>query len=165
MIRCDPVEFSGWLVVPGAPRFPAVQADRRSLVHSQHDSLCIRRIDPHRVVVVASRRAFDGGERMPAVIRTVQVLRRNKNNIGVLRIHENLAHIPIPVDPLVFGGPFPRRSRVVRPEQPAFFLFRLHNYIHALSVVSRRNRNSRSPPVSFGKSAPRDLRPRHAFVH
>src|SRR6266566_1412826 len=49
---------------------------------------------------------------------------------------------------------FPRRSRVVRPEQPAFFLFRLHNYIHALSVVSRRNRNSRSPPVSFGKSVP-----------
>src|SRR6266436_6625087 len=39
MVRCAPVEFSRWLVVPGAPRFPSVQADRRSLVHSQHDSL------------------------------------------------------------------------------------------------------------------------------
>jgi len=39
VIRRNPVEFSRRLVVPGAPGFPTVQADRGALIHTEHDSL------------------------------------------------------------------------------------------------------------------------------
>ncbi len=113
MIRGDSVEFSGRLVVPGGPGFPAVQADRCSLVHSQHDALGICRIEPHRVIVVSPGRALDGRKRVPAIIRTVQVLRRHIHHISIFRVHENFAHVPRPFDPLIFRRFFPRRSRIV----------------------------------------------------
>src|SRR4029077_19440831 len=64
----------------------------------------------------------------------------------------------------VLRGFFPRRSRVVRTEQSAFLVLHLHNQVHALPMVSRRNRNSRSPPVFFWKSVPRDLLPGDALI-
>src|SRR5882762_6563731 len=164
VIRCDPVEFSRRLVVPRRPGFPSVQADRCALVDSQHDSLRICGINPDRVVIVSSGRALDRSERMSAVIRTVQILRRHINNVRVLRVHVNLAKVPRPFDPLVLRRLFPRRSCIVRPVQSALLAFRLHDDVHSLSVISRRNRNSFSPPIPFGQSVPRDLRPGDAFI-
>src|SRR5256885_2582065 len=61
-------------------KYSSVQADRRSLVDSQHDSLRICRIDPNAVIVISTRRAFYRRKRAPAVRRTVQALRRHIDN-------------------------------------------------------------------------------------
>ena len=113
MIRRDAIKLSRRLIVPRAPGLASVEADRRSLIHTEHDSLRIRRIDPDRVVIVATWSALDRCKRAPSVGRAVQVLRRHINNVGVLRVHEYLAHVPEPFDPLVLCRLFPRRSRVV----------------------------------------------------
>src|SRR5204863_3424343 len=165
VIRCYSVELSRRLVVPGAPGFPSIQADRRSLIDSQHDSLRVCRIDPNAVIVISTRRAFYRSKRAPAVRRTVQVLRRHIDNVGVLRVYVNLAKVPRPFDPLVLRRFFPCCSRVVGSVQSAFFLLRFHDQIHALSMISRRHRNPRSSPLSFRKSVASNLRPGNALIH
>src|SRR6266571_730950 len=39
VIRRHPIKLSRWLVIPGAPGFAPVNADRRALIHAQHDPL------------------------------------------------------------------------------------------------------------------------------
>src|SRR6266851_1752680 len=114
VIRRDPIKLSRRLVVPRAPGLATVEADRRALIDTEHDALRIRRIDPHRVVIVAARRTLDGREVVPAVVRTVQVLRRHIHHIGILRIDENLAHVPEAGDAPVFRGSFASTIKYTR---------------------------------------------------
>src|SRR5258708_15578914 len=122
VIRRDPIKLSCRLVVPRAPGLASVDADRRALIHAEHDSLRIRRIDPYRVVIVAAGSTLYGREVVAAVVRTVQVLRRHIHHIGVFWIDENLAHVPEADDALVFRDFFPARSSIAFTSQASIFL-------------------------------------------
>src|SRR6267378_6727964 len=160
----DPVKLSRRLVVPRAPGFPSVEADRRALIHTEHDSVRIRRIDPYRVVIVAAGSALDGREVVPAVVRTVQVLRGHIHHIGISWIDENLAHVPETDDAPVFRGFFPARSSIVGTVQTAIFLFCFHNQVHSLAASTGRHRDPRPSPIRRGQPMSGDRHPREALV-
>src|SRR6267378_3579078 len=164
MICRDPIKLPRRLVVPRAPGFPSVEADRCALIHTEHDSLRIRRIDPYRVVIVAAGSTLDGREVVSAVVRTVQVLRRHIHHIGIFWIDENLAHVPEADDALVFRDFFPARSSIVGTVQAAIFLFCFHNQVHSLAASAGRDRNPRPSPIRLGQPMSRDRHPCEALV-
>src|SRR5712691_11921163 len=158
------VKLSRWLVVPRAPGLAAIYADGRALIDAQDNSLRICGIDPHRMVVIAARSAFDRRESMPAVRRAVQILLRHVDRIRILWVHENFAHVPIPFDPAIRRGFFPSCSAIVRTIEPAILFFRFKNQVNAPAASRRCDRHTRPAPVSAGKSMLRNLRPGNALV-
>jgi len=52
------VKLRGWLIVPSAPSFAAVDADHRALIGAERDNLRIFRADPDALVIVAAGRAL-----------------------------------------------------------------------------------------------------------
>src|SRR6266581_381503 len=126
------VKLSRWLVVPRAPGLAAIHADGRALIDAQDNSLRICGIEPHRMVVIATRSAFDRRESMPAIRRAVQILLGDVDRIRILWVHENFAHVPIPFDPAIRRGLFPGCSAIVRTIEPAIFFFRFKNQVNPL---------------------------------
>src|SRR5215472_598673 len=164
MVGRDSIEFSGWLVVPRAPRFTAVHGDRRALIGSQNHSSWIRRIDPHGMVIVSPGRSFDGCEIPSPVCRSVEILQWYVHQVRILRVHKNLAHVPKRRNPRIFRNLPPRCTAIIRTEHASLFLFRVNNQINALPAHSRRHRNTSTPPVFCGKPISRDLRPGNSAI-
>src|ERR1700720_2883377 len=86
VVRDHVIELCGRLVVPGAPSLAAVDADGGALVAGQQDDPWILGIDPDGVIIVAARRAFDRGERLPSVGRAIRRRIRDIDDVPVLRI-------------------------------------------------------------------------------
>src|SRR5579871_184682 len=61
------VHLRSWLVIPGAPGCPAIQADRGPLIGSQHHAGRILGINPELVVVVSAGSPTHDSDRVSAV--------------------------------------------------------------------------------------------------
>src|SRR5262249_41632884 len=55
------------LVVPRAPGLAAIHGESRALIDAEENDLRIVRIDPDTVIVIATRRPFEGGEVMATI--------------------------------------------------------------------------------------------------
>src|SRR5215813_6694066 len=71
IINGDVIELSSWLVVPTAPCPTAINRNNRSLVYARNHALRVLRIDPERVVIIATWSASYSCEFFPAVSGTV----------------------------------------------------------------------------------------------
>ena len=98
VVRNHVVELRRRLVVPGAPALASIDADRRSLVATRDHPLRIRRIDPERVIVIASGSALDRLPALAGILRTIERHVRKVNNVGVLRINRNFTEVPKPAE-------------------------------------------------------------------
>src|SRR5207245_9034035 len=147
-----------------APARAPVESDRRALVYAQPEAVRIWRIGPRVMVIVAARGAFDRRERVPGVMRTVQILRWHINHVGVCRVRKNFAHVPIALDSLVFRGFFPTRSSIVGTIEAAVFFLGFQNQVNALPASSGGYRNSGPSPISRGKPVPGNLCPGDSFI-
>ena len=87
------IKLSRRLVVPGTPSLPAVHTDSCALINSNRDDVCVFRINPDGVVVIASRSAFDGVEILPRIDRAVGRSVRNVNLIFIFRIDADAAKV------------------------------------------------------------------------
>src|SRR6185436_9373556 len=54
IVRCDVIDLRCRLVVPGTPRYRAIDSDNGALVAGDNHSLRIVRIDPELVIIVAA---------------------------------------------------------------------------------------------------------------
>src|ERR1700741_2009730 len=63
----DVIKLRRWLIVPTAPRRPAVHADDRALIGAECDDLWIFRADPNTLIIVAAGRAFEPNKCFPGV--------------------------------------------------------------------------------------------------
>src|SRR5215475_11387876 len=67
VIGRDVVELAGRLVIPGAPRPAAIDADDRSLVNAQNHTRRTSWIDPEHVEIVAAGRAYPCFKRLASI--------------------------------------------------------------------------------------------------
>jgi hypothetical protein len=81
------------LVVPAAPRCPAVHRDRRALVGREQDHVGVLRVDEDRVVIVPARRALHRRERLAAVRGTVCRRVRRPDFVAVPGVRAHLGEV------------------------------------------------------------------------
>src|SRR5262249_25614182 len=93
VVRDDVIKLGRRLVVPTAPRFAAVDADRRPLIAGQQDNVRVFGIDPDGVIVVAAGRSLDGGERLAAIGRAIGRGVGDVYHVLVLRIDFYLGEV------------------------------------------------------------------------
>src|SRR5215475_15168482 len=66
------IELRSRLVVPGTPALAAVDADHCTLIAGHCHAVGIVRIDPHKVIVISARRAFDGFDCLATISRAIK---------------------------------------------------------------------------------------------
>ena len=114
------IELRRRLVVPRAPRRATVDGDGRALIDAECDRVRIVRVDPHRVIVVAARRALDADPRRSAVERTIGRGVRGVDLIAIVRVGRDAGEIfGASAHALFVVRLRPRRARIVRTEDPA----------------------------------------------
>src|SRR5205085_3694743 len=115
IVRRDVVELRRRLVVPTAPRAPAVDGERRALVGGEQDDFGVLRINPDGVVVVAAGRSLPGVVGVTAVGRAIGRGVGRINYVGVARVNLHLGEVAAaaPHARLVVDA-LPRFARVVR---------------------------------------------------
>src|SRR6185436_14364882 len=84
------VELRSGLVVPRAPRFSAVDGDRRTLIGREEHDVRIVGIDPNAMVVVTAGRALDRSERLATVHRAICRRVSRIDDVRISRIHLDL---------------------------------------------------------------------------
>ena len=94
VVRGHVIDLRGRLVVPGAPRLPAVHAHDRALVAAEHHAVAVLRIDPQLVIVVSARRPFDRHERLTRVRRHVSGGVHDIGTVGISRIDRHGFEVP-----------------------------------------------------------------------
>src|SRR5581483_228265 len=109
----------------------AVDADDGALIAAENHAIGVVGRDPELVVIVAARRSLERlAERLAAVARTVDAGVRDVDEIGVLRIGDDLAEVPAASpDALIARRLRPRRAAVVGAEEAA--LLRVDDRVHA----------------------------------
>ena len=118
-IRGDVEHLRGGLVVPGAPGGAAVHGDDRPLVSGEEHHVRIDRVDPDAVVVVASRRPAQGGERLPSVGGLPDHHAGGEHDVRVSGMDLHLGEVVGALGhALVVRDARPALARVVRAEQP-----------------------------------------------
>src|SRR4026207_23549 len=71
IVRVDVIHLRRRLVVPGAPRLAAVDADDGALVTRHGDDVRVDRTDPCPLIVVAARRTAERLPRLAAILRVI----------------------------------------------------------------------------------------------
>src|SRR5579859_8186412 len=137
IVRRHVIKLSGRLVVPGAPRLPAVPRHDYALIASQNHSLRVVRVYPQLVIIVAARRTLNCRKCFSAVPRSVHRRIRHIHHIRILRIHAHFAEVPAASpNPRIFRNALPVFPAVVRAVQPT--LFRIGDQINPLRIAPRK---------------------------
>src|SRR5213076_878310 len=87
----DVIDLLGRLVVPRAPRRPAVERDDGALIVAEQHALAVGGIDPQLLRVVAAGRAFEAGEGVAAVGGFIARGVDGVDDVGVLGVHVDAA--------------------------------------------------------------------------
>src|SRR5579864_3911691 len=107
------IELACGLVVPGGPRFTAVDADYGALIDSQQHAVTVRGIDPQHVIIIAIRRALEGLKMHAAVSRAVRAGLHDVNHISIFGIDEHSAEITVANDARIVRDLAPVRARII----------------------------------------------------
>src|SRR5262249_36252137 len=89
----DVIKLGGRLVVPGTPGFAAVHRDQSALITGQENDGRVFRVDPNRVIVVSTGRAFDGGKCLARVSGSVGGSIGDINNVFDFRVDFDFGEI------------------------------------------------------------------------
>ncbi len=157
----DVIDLLGGLVVPRTPREPAVQRDRRALVHAQEHALAVGGIDPHLLRVVAAGCALKSGESIAAVERTETRGVDRVDDFRIRRIDVDAAIVSVLS---VRDAPIIRRHLAPRvPTVVGTIETEVANQVHALAVRVHRDGDRRAARER-GKAVAGDLLPCDPFV-
>ena len=144
------VKLGGGLVVPGAPRLAAIEADGGSLIRSENHAGGIFRVDPDLVVVVASGRAANDGDGLAAIFGAVERDVGHIDDVRILRIDGDSAEIPGTArEARVSVGESPSVTAIVGTIKSR--AFGLDERIDALAV--RRDGEADASSIAFGQAA------------
>jgi hypothetical protein len=122
----DVEHLRGGLRIPAAPGGARVDGDDGALIGGDEDGRGACRIDPDAVVIVAARRAAEGGEGLAAVGRFPDHHAGGEDDVGILRVHLHFGEVVGPLgDARVVADPRPALARVVAAVEEAALL-RLH---------------------------------------
>src|SRR6266446_2789520 len=164
IIGDDVIELRGRLVVPGTPSLAAIHADGRALVHGDGDDVRVFGIDPDSVVVVAARRAFDGGEILARVGGAVGRSVRHIDDIFISRIDAHAAEVvAASIDTFFAIHLLPAFASVIGAIDAAPRL-RVHPCIHAVGIAGRDGRTDAADTFGFTRQSFGELPPSGATV-
>src|SRR6516165_11242298 len=90
----DVVKLAVRLVVPGTPRFAAVQCNDGALIATQNHALRLVGVDPQFVIIVAVGCAPQSRKGFPAVARLIKRSVRDIDAIRIFRINGYFAEVP-----------------------------------------------------------------------
>src|SRR5580658_4951420 len=115
------IKLRGWLVVPGAPRFPAVDGHERSLIANKQNDVRIIGIDPHILIVVAAGSTAKTRPSFPAIRRFHRHRARAIDDIWVFRInfrHRQITAADAAGWPSIGGDALPVFARIIGTINP-----------------------------------------------
>ena len=152
IVRNHVIKLRGRLVVPGTPGRAAIHADRRALIGAQQNNPWIFRIDPHRMVIVPARRAFDRRKICSGVRRPVRRCVADINRVLVVWRHAHPGEVePAAPDPVLVIYLAPGFSRVIRTVQSADFRIRIHQRVQTIRTARRNSKTDASEPLFVGR--------------
>src|SRR5271163_4482391 len=111
------------LVIPSAPRLPAVDADERALIANQQNNVWILRIDPHILVVVAAWSAAETHPRFSAIRGFHRYSAGAVDGVRIFWVnsrHRQIATADASRWPWIGGNVLPIFSRVIGAINPNF---------------------------------------------
>ena len=166
------VELAGRLVVPVAPRLPAVDRHDRALIARGDHVVRPLSVDPEEVVVVSARRALDDAKRLSSVVGAADRLPHDVNDVRILRIRRHPAEVigresrvgvhVAPARAAVVGSVEARaRRRRGRSRRCRGRRRRIDERIHA---SARGDRETGAADVSYWPAASGEALPRAAAV-
>src|SRR5580704_3844580 len=118
---CDVIKLRSWLVIPSAPRFSAVDAHERALIPHQQNNVWIIWVNPHVLIVVATRGAAKTRPRFSAVRRFHRHSAGAIDDVWIFRInfwHRQIAATDASGWPSIRGDALPVFSRVIGTINP-----------------------------------------------
>ena len=131
----DVIELRCGLVVPRTPGLAAIHADGRALVNAEGNNVGVFGIDPNGVVVVASRRALDGGEILASVIGAVGRSVGHIDHVLISRIDAHAGKVGAASRDAIFGvDQLPAFAGIVGTIN-ADVLLRVHQGVHAIGIA------------------------------
>ncbi len=136
VVRAHVVELRGRLVVPGTPALAAVHRHDGALIGGQDHHVRPRGVDPDLLVVVAARRAANGGERPAAVGGLPRHNRRHVHDVRIRGVHAHVGGIVRPRDD----------ARVCVHPRPG-----LAGIIGSIDAGKRAGLDRREQPVATGR--------------
>ena len=158
------IELRRGLVVPAAPRLAAVDGDDGALIAGDEDDARVPGIDPDTMVVIATGRAAEGGERLAAVAGLPRDDVGDVDDVRVAGIDLDLVEVAVAApQPRVGVDAPPRLARVVGAVHAAAAR-RADNGVDALAVAGRDPQADPPQPVLCRRQARADLPPRRAAV-
>ena len=164
IVGVDVIHLRGGLVVPGAPRLPAVDRDDGALIAGERDDVGIGRVDPRPLIVVAAGRAAKRAPRLAAVDRLPRHRARHDHDVGIFRVHlgdRQVAAADAARRPRVGGDARPALAGVIGSIDPDAARARDRG-VDAIAVA-RRDRDVRLHDA-FGRQTVRQRLPRAAAV-
>src|SRR5580704_12915618 len=186
------VELRRRLVVPGTPGAAVVHADGRPLVEREQDDVGVLGIDPDRVIVVAARRALDGGEALAGVVGAIGGCVGDVDDVFILGIDAHAGEVrAAAVDAIFAVDEGPGSARIVGaiesaggnsrgstsaalrirriaaappPASAATAAIGFHQGVHAIAIAGRDADADAAEPLREGGQSAGELRPVVAAV-
>src|SRR3989442_168198 len=158
------IELRRGLVVPAAPRLAAVDGDDGALIAGDEDDARIAGIDPDAMVVVATGRPAEGGERLSAVAGLPRDDVGDVDDIRVAGIDLHLVEVAVAAPQPRVGVDAPPRFACVVGAVYAAAARRADDGVDPLPVAGRDTQPDPAQAVLRRRQAGADLPPRRAAV-